>query len=111
MKLGDLDRKITLRPTTITRSPLGDEIKTPGTPVTVWAKVMPVSGREFANATVEQRLTEKTQRFRIRYLASIRNDTKLQVVYDGQTYDVKHIAEVGRRVALDLVCVVLGSGT
>ncbi len=109
MKLRDLDRQITIQQVPITRSTLGDEVKgTPTTLATVWAKVMPVSGREFANATVEQRLTEKTLRFRIRYLASARKDTKLQVVYDSETFDVKHIAEIGRRVGLELVGVVTG---
>lgn len=111
MNAGELDRRITILQLTVTRSGLGDEVKSRSTLATVWAKVLPVSGREFANATVEQLLTEKTLRFRIRYLASARNDTKLQIVYDGQTYDVKHIAEIGRRVGLELVGVVLGSGT
>lgn len=108
MRAGELDRKITIQQLAVTRSPLGDEVKAWSTLASVWAKVMPVSGREFANATVEQRLTEKTLRFRIRYLASARKDTKLQIVYDSETFDVKHIAEIGRRVGLELVGVVTG---
>jgi SPP1 family predicted phage head-tail adaptor len=109
MRLGPLDRKITLQHYTTTRSQLGDEVLSWATLATVWAQVLPVSGREFANATLEQKLTEKTQRFRIRWLASARKDTKLRIVYDGETYDVKHIAEIGRRVGLELVGVVLGA--
>jgi SPP1 family predicted phage head-tail adaptor len=110
MRAGQLDRKITIQHYTTTRSPLGDEVLSWVNLVPpVWAQVLPVSGREFANATLEQKLTEKTQRFRIRWLASARKDTKLRIVYDGETYDVKHIAEIGRRVGLELVGVVLGA--
>ena len=108
MNAGELDRRVTLQSYTTVRSALGDEVRTWSTLAAVWAKVIPVSGREFANTTLEQKLTEKTLRFRIRWLASARKDTKLRVLYDGEAYDVKHIAEIGRRVGLELVGVVQG---
>lgn len=108
MRAGELDHKITLQQISVTRSALGDEIKTWATLATPWAKVIPVSGREFANATAEARFSGKVNRFRIRYLAAARKDTALRVLYDGDTYDIKHIAEIGRRVGLELVGETMG---
>lgn len=109
LNLGKMDRQIQLQQHGPSRSPLGDEIKTWTTLASMWAEVIPVSGRQFMNATLEQPLSSKTTRFRIRYLAAARNDTKLRIVYDGQTYDVKHIAELGRREGLEIVAEAMGA--
>lgn len=108
LNLGKMDRPIQLQQFAPNRSPLGDETKVWTTLASVWAEVIPVSGRQFMNATLEQPLSSKTARFRIRYLAAARNDTQLRVVYDGQIYDVKHIAELGRREGLEIVAEALG---
>lgn len=103
MKLGRLDRRITLQQKTVSRTALGDESESWATLAAVWAEVVPTSGREYFNAQAQQLVGSKLTRFRIRYLASARKDTELRVLYDSETYDIKHIAEFGRRVGLDLV--------
>ena len=103
MKLGQLDRRITIQQKTVSRTALGDESESWSHLATVWAKVVPTSGREYFNAQAQQLVGNKTTVFRIRYLASARKDTELRVVYDGENYDIKHIAELGRNVGLDLV--------
>ncbi len=104
VKLGEMDRQIVIEKKTITRTPLGDQTETwvPIAPP-VWARVIPASGREYFNAVVEQRVSSKATRFRIRFRADVRNDTQLHIVYDGQTYDVQYVAEIGRRVGLEVV--------
>lgn len=103
MRLGKLDRRITIQQKTVSRTALGDESESWATLAAVWAEVVPTSGREYFNAQSQQMTGSKYTRFRIRYLASASKDTELRVLYDDETYDIKHIAEVGRRVALDLV--------
>jgi len=103
MRSGELDRKITIQQKTESRTPLGGVTESWATLAAVWAKVIPLSGREYFNATAEQRVASKLTRFRIRYLAAARKDTQLRVLYDSETYDIKHIAEIGRHEALELV--------
>lgn len=103
MRAGRMDRLITIEQKTPERTPLGDVTETWGTLATVWAEVVPTSGREYFSAQSEQRVASKLTRFRIRYLAAAAQDTQLRVLYDSQTYDIQHIAEIGRRVGLDLV--------
>lgn len=109
LDLGKMDRQIQLQQQGGTRSPLGDEVKAWSTLANVWAEVIPVSGRQFMNATLEQPLSSKTLRLRVRYIAAARNDNKLRVLYDGQIYDVKHIAELGRREGLEIVAEAMGA--
>jgi SPP1 family predicted phage head-tail adaptor len=102
-RLGKLDRWITIQSKTVSRTALGDPTETWGTLASVWAEVQPLSGREYFDGQASQRVSSKACRFRIRYLAAVSKDTQLRVLHDdGLTYDIKNIAELGRRDGLEL---------
>lgn len=103
MRAGRMDRRITIQQSDSTRTALGDPNGSWTTLASVWAEVVPTSGREYTNGAAEQRVASRVTRFRIRYLAAAAADTQLRVLYNGQTYDIQHIAEIGRRQGLDLV--------
>jgi SPP1 family predicted phage head-tail adaptor len=108
LKIGGLDRKITIQQKTVSRTALGDETEAWGTLASVWAKVIPMSGREYFNGQSVQRTSSKFSRFQIRYLASVSQDTQLRVLYQGLTYDIQNIAEIGRKAGLELTGEALG---
>jgi len=90
------------------------ETQTPGTgePVRtwallreVWAEVRPLRGNEFYAA---QQLAAKADTlFRIRFpreLDPLPNaDESMRLVYEGRSYNIQHVAEMGRREGLDIL--------
>lgn len=103
MRAGRLDRSITIQQKTVTRTTLGDETESWADLATVWSEVIPMSGREYFNAQAQQVVVEEQLRFRIRYFAAAASDTELRISYNSKVYDITHIAEMGRRVGLELV--------
>lgn len=68
---------------------------------TVWASVVPVSDGERMRAG--ETLGSKQSRFTIRYSSTVANvDPKDRIVFDGKTYDVNGVKEVGRREYLEI---------
>ncbi len=65
----------------------------------MWAKVTYGTGNEAVAA--EQLQAVQLVTFRIRYRAGGLT-TRYRVTHEGQTYDILSVAEVGRRIALDL---------
>lgn len=105
MRAGRLDRRITVQSLGPGRTPLGDVTDqwTALTGMPIWARRVPLSGREYQSATGDQRVAEDTVRYEIRYRADISADTRLRIVDGSRSYDIKHIAEIGRRQGLDIV--------
>jgi SPP1 family predicted phage head-tail adaptor len=104
MRAGNLDRKVTLQQRTLAAANArGEKIASYSTLAEVWGERRDVSGREFFAAG--QLHAEASTRFLIRYRSSL--TTVHRVVCEGVTYDVVHIAEVGRRVGIELVCKVV----
>lgn len=98
MNIGKLDRRITIERLTETVKPSGSVVKA-WTPIaTVWAEVIQQSATEFFTGFGEAETG--TMIFRIRYVANI--TTADRVTYNGSTYDLKEIKELGRRDALEL---------
>lgn len=101
MRAGKLDRRIVIESFTTSQNGYGELIKSWSTLATVWAEVNPKSGREFFASN--QRIAEFETVFRIRYRSDITINEKYRISYGGKYYDIKHIAEVGRREGLDLL--------
>lgn len=102
MPAGELDRRIVIQ--TVTegeQSSYGEPERVVATLATVWASVRrPGGGQSYQSKQVDT-VTELT--FRIRYRTDISITTKHEIVYDGHTYDVVELNEIGRRQYLDLV--------
>lgn len=101
MRAGNLDREIQITRTTTAPNP--DEPWVPGEPTTevfatVRAQVVQQGTDEFmANYGEGQRTITV---FRIRWLAGV--ELTDQVLYEGRTFDLKEIKEIGRRKGIEL---------
>ncbi len=99
MKAGNLDRRITISVKTATRDSYGAEIIGWSTLATVWAQVMPLSGREYFTAA--QFVPEAELKIRIRFREDF--DETAKITYNNIDYDILHIAEIGRQDGLEIV--------
>ena len=99
MRAGELDRLIVIETPTEGQDDYGGRALTWVTFATVWAKVTPTRGRETVAA--DQVVAQADTVFRIYWLSGL--TTKMRVSYDGQLYDIAHLAEIGRREGLDLM--------
>jgi SPP1 family predicted phage head-tail adaptor len=100
MEAGKLNRRITLETNTTTRSKSGQEINTWGDAVPVWAEVLQPTAKEVFEA--DQLSAIQTAVFKIRYRSGI-SAAKTRVTFDGQTYNITGVTEIGRREGLQLI--------
>ena len=99
MSASDMDRRITIQQPVVSKDGYGEPIITNWTPVaTVWAQVIPVSGREYFDAAAAR--AEKLTRFRIWWRSGITET--MRVVYDDRNYDIRSVVELGRREGLEI---------
>ncbi len=101
MFAGKLDRRITLQRASVTTNEYGEEVPTWLTLATVWASKKDVSdGERIAAAEVA---AEIGTRFQIRWDSSWSDLSPLdRVVYDGRTYNISAVKEIGRREGLEI---------
>lgn len=99
MKSGKLDRRITIQSRIETQNSFGEAVISYGTLAQVWAEVLPLSGRELFTAA--QTFPEAQLKVRIRYRADVTE--KNRILHDGISYDIIHIAEIGRREGLEML--------
>jgi len=101
MKAGDLDRRITIEDQTITNSDSGEEIITWLPLITVWARKIEAKGAErFAG---QELFGSAVKTFQIRWsIFSSQITTKHRLIYDGRTYDITDVREIGRREGLEI---------
>lgn len=100
IRSGKLDRQITLERQTETVAASGAVSKAWATFATVRAEVVQQSATEYLTGLGDAE--NNTVMFRIRYLAGV--TTADRVTFEGTAYDLKEIAEIGRRRALELRC-------
>ena len=98
MRSGKLDRQITIERQTETITNSGAVSEAWATVATVRAELVQQSADEYLTGIGE--VENNTVVFRVRYLADI--TTADRVVFNGDTFDLKEIAETGRRRALEL---------
>ncbi len=94
---GRLDRKITIQELTTTNDEYGEPVESWSDLATVWAEVKQQSAREMWESG---KVSEVEMMFRIRYRSGI--DTTNRISYDGDTYDITGVREIGRRDGLEI---------
>lgn len=105
LSAGDLDREISIEFKTAGKSSMGEPTETWGSPATDWANVRPLSGREFFSFFGAQLIAEETLVFRVHHRTDVRpGNARIKYdVGDGQrTYNIRRVAEIGRRDFLDI---------
>ena len=90
-----------LQRATVATDAFNQPVSTWGTLATVWASATPVSNGERARAG--EVFSSMSMRFQIRYSSTVANlDTRDWVLFDGRTYDLIAVKEIGRREGLEL---------
>ena len=100
MRAGRMDRLVTLEYKTVSQNDHGEEIETWTAKATIWAGKKDFRGTEFFGA--QQVNAEATGIFIIRYRDDV-NTEDYRLTYEGDTYDIKAVAELGRRAGLELM--------
>lgn len=101
--IGGFDRRITLQRPAHTQDDSGGRVPGWAPVCTLWARRLGARGREFNSGGVE--LAQVEEGFQIRYSplwAGI--DATWRVLYNGKTYDLLSVDEVGRRERFTLLC-------
>lgn len=98
MRAGKLDRSITIERQTETVTPSGGVVTAWTVLATVRAEIVQQSASEFLTGFGEAETG--TAIFRIRYLVGI--TTADRITYEGTAYNIKEVAEIGRRRGLEL---------
>lgn len=103
MQAGHLRHRVVIEEQSVARADDGGEVVSWESLATVWAAVEPLAGREFFSA--EQFQSELSHRVRLRYRADVSFTPKMRVAWDGRTFDVESVLDVGgRRRELHLMC-------
>lgn len=96
---GRLDRRIVLERRDGQLDAAGEDLPQWVAIATLPAQVEPVSGREGFSS--QQRFAEATHTFTIRYRGGV--DPTHRIRYEGRTYDILGVSEIGRREGLAIV--------
>jgi SPP1 family predicted phage head-tail adaptor len=99
MEAGSLRQRITIQEKSVVRDTYGAETITWVTHVTAWARMEPLTGREFLEARQTQ--AEGMVRFTLRYQSGI--VPEMRVLFGSRTFDIQaviHVEERGREVQL-----------
>jgi SPP1 family predicted phage head-tail adaptor len=101
MHAGQLDRRISILRATVAADGFNEQIQTWEEIATVWAHAAPVMDAEKQRAG--ETLASKSYRFTIRYSSDVADiDPRDRVTFDGRTYDVQGVKEIGRREGLEI---------
>ena len=107
MLAGALDRRIVLQRSTVVKDSFGQPIETFATWFTVWASYQPVSDGEKLRAN--ETYSNLTARFQIRWSSAVATlNTKDRVTFDGRTFDIVGIKELGRHERLEITAATRG---
>ena len=93
MEPGRLDRRITILQLNPTVDDWNQSSNVYQQIITVWAEVKDAGAKESEEA--DQRVTVNPKIFTIRYRSEI--TTKHRIAYDGDTYHITGITEIGRK--------------
>jgi SPP1 family predicted phage head-tail adaptor len=98
---GELDRRIVIQRSSRAPDAMNQQIETWSTFQTVYAKATPVLDGERMRAG--ENMGSKQIRFLIRYSADVVTVGPLdRVVFEGRTYDINGVKEVGFRAGLEI---------
>lgn len=96
---GALDRRVVIEQLTVTRDAAGGELRSYSTRATVWGAVRFLTGREVL-AAAQPVATEQAEVL-IRYRSDVLPTDRVR--FNGKTWGIDYLAEVGTRVGLRLV--------
>lgn len=101
LNAGSLDRRIVIQRASLARDAMNSQVATWNPIATVWAKAEPIQDGERLRAG--ETLASKKYRFTIRWAVTVSQvDPRDRVVFEGRTYDVNGVKEIGRRVGLEI---------
>lgn len=99
MRAGQMDRRLKLQHRKLDQNERGEDEVSYGTYATVWGRRNDLKGREYFAAS--QMNSEATLEFTIRWRADVVETD--QVIENGVSYNIRHIAEIPRRKGLILM--------
>lgn len=103
MRAGKLDRKIILQRSTETRDDYNEPVKSWTTLATRSASYEPLSDGERFRAG--ETAANASARFVIRYGSTVSDlNPKDQLVFEGVTFQILHVKQVGRREGIEITC-------
>ena len=103
MRAGSLDRRITFQKNTPAQSSSGFPVESWADQFTVWAGLTWQRNRSAERFRDPQIAGESAVVFRVRWSADTRAITsEWRVRYDGRTYDIIDLRELGRREGLEI---------
>lgn len=107
MNIGKMDRQIVLQRKTTVKDSIGYPVETWATLATVWADVRPVSGREALGSgeALGRLLGSQTAQMFIHFYSGL--TTADRISYDGKTWEIRYIREVGRGEMTEIVAEVI----
>lgn len=100
LRAGDLDRRILIQRDAGERDSFGQPVEDWQNVATVWARVRWLSGNESFSEGGEQRVARQMVEFTVRWRPGL--EPRLRVVWEGRTYDIVDVAEIGRREGVSL---------
>lgn len=103
MNYSAFNRRVLIEVPTETRDSYGALIPGFTTLATVWARVLPATGRELS--ALGTQLVNAGYSVRIRYRNDVTETARIQV--DGRIMSVKSVVEVGRKDCIELLCEVV----
>lgn len=91
--IGAFQERIVIQSRTATLGEYGDETEAWATANTVWAEVLPQTGREFMAAKQVQ--ADLTHLIRIRYASSTKPTVEQRVYWESRTLQILNVVNVG----------------
>ncbi len=105
MRAGRKDRRIDIQIRSTSTSNTGAKVESWTLYREVWAQVTPMDGREMFSA--DQITSEVDTEFKIDYIGALKPAT-FRIKYVGKIYDIRYVAEVGRREAMTVLAKLQG---
>ena len=104
MRIGKLDRKITIQFRSISQNDYGEAVAAFSSSASVWAMLeTKPRGKEKVNNGIET--SQQGVNFLIRFSSDVDDVTNgVRVLYNSQYYDIESVQEVGRNLSLRLIC-------
>lgn len=84
---GSLDQRITVQQKTLTPNAIGEDVFAWATFATLWARVMPLRGRDFIAANQEQHTLDA--RFLVRTRSGL--TTGMRILWKSEPYDIVNL--------------------
>jgi SPP1 family predicted phage head-tail adaptor len=104
MRIGKLDRKITIQFRSFSQNDFGESVAAYSSSASVWAMIeTQPRGKEKVSNGIET--SQQKVNFLIRFSTDVDDVTNGdRVLYNSQFYDIESVQEIGRNLSLRLIC-------